>query len=537
MKRIIFCSLWLSLLPWFVVTAAPSAQAGVPAGEHWWNDRVFYQIFVRAFQDTNADDDGDLQGLIDRLDYLNDGDPNTTTDLGITGLWLMPIMQARSYHGYNVTDYMQVEVDYGTNEDFQELITAAHERGIAVIIDLVLNHTSREHPWFQQSLDGVEPYSDWYMWSDTILQEQGPWGQDVWHGAGDRFYYGIFDSGLPDLNLQNPDVTAALNEVTRYWLEDMGVDGFRLDAARHYIEAGPILSDTAETFDWLETWNTVVTDIKPDAFTVGEIWTESETVARYIPDQVDTAFEFDLALATLESARTGLASPFIVAQQNTLDLFPPNQYATFLANHDQERAFSILESNVDASKTAASLLLTGPGVPFLYYGEEIGMVGTEPDQCVRTPMQWEPSDQRIVQMGGQGCRSNARTNSVAVQTDDSNSLLSHYRTLVHLRNTHSALRVGDVTLLESASPNVYASLRHTEDQTIMVLINLGSEPVTDYALSLAVSDWQGTLAGSVILGQGEVQPLTWGTDGALADYQPLASLPPYSTMLITLSPQ
>jgi glycosidase len=536
MKRIVFSGLILVLFPFFVITATPLAQTVAPTGERWWNDRVFYQVFVRAFQDSNADEDGDLQGLIARLDYLNDGDPTTTTDLGITGIWLMPIMQARSYHGYNVTDYMQVEEDYGTNEDFTEFIATAHERGIAVIIDLVLNHTSREHPWFQQSLDGIAPYTDWYMWSDTVLQDQGPWGQDVWHGAGDRFYYGIFDSGLPDLNLENPDVTTTLNAVTRFWLEDMGVDGFRLDAARHYIEVGPILSDTVETFDWLQNWNTFVTGIKPDAFTVGEIWTESETVARYTPDQVDTAFEFDLALSTLESARTGLASPVLIAQQNSLDLFPPNQFSTFLANHDQERAFSTLESNVDASKTAASLLLTGPGVPFVYYGEEIGMIGTEPDQCVRTPMQWEPSDQRIVQMGGQGCRSNARTNSVAAQTDDPNSLLSHYRSLIHLRTAHSALSIGDVTLLESASPHVYASLRHTADETILVLINLGSESVTDYGLSLNASDWEGTLTATVVMGEGEAESLTWETDGALLNYQPLESLAPHSTTIMVLTP-
>ncbi len=158
----------------------------------WWNDRVFYEIFVRSFYDSDGDGIGDLRGVIEKLDYLNDGDPTTTTDLGITGIWLMPVAQSPSYHGYDVTDYYTIEEDYGTNEDFQELIQAAHDRGIAVIVDLVLNHTSSQHPWFIASEEGDPQFADWYIWSDDPPAYKGPWGQNVWHKRGDRYFFGLF---------------------------------------------------------------------------------------------------------------------------------------------------------------------------------------------------------------------------------------------------------------------------------------------------------------------------------------------------------
>ncbi|MBE9472169.1 MAG: alpha-amylase, partial [Chloroflexi bacterium] len=219
-------------------TATPTATVTAPpptsppesaASSFWWNDAIFYEIFVRSFYDSDGDGVGDLNGLIEKLDYLNDGDPATTDDLGVTGLWLMPISQSPSYHGYDVADYLTVDDEYGTNEDFRRLMEEAHKRDIRVIVDLVLNHTSSQHPWFQSARDDVDsPYRDFYVWSEENPGYKSPWGGQVWHRTSSGYYYGIFWEGMPDLNYDNPAVTTEMEEVIRFWLEDMGADGFRL---------------------------------------------------------------------------------------------------------------------------------------------------------------------------------------------------------------------------------------------------------------------------------------------------------------------
>jgi len=198
---------------------------------YWWNEEIFYEIFVRSFSDSNGDGIGDFKGLMQKLDYLNDGDETTTSDLGITAIWLMPIMQSPSYHGYDVMDYKKVEQDYGTNQDFRNFLDSAHTRGIKVIIDLVLNHTSSNHPWFINSKSGPSAaYRDWYRWSNSNPGIKGPWGQTVWHSANGYYYYGLFTSGMPDLNYAAQEVKDEVANIVRYWLDTVGVDGFRLDA-------------------------------------------------------------------------------------------------------------------------------------------------------------------------------------------------------------------------------------------------------------------------------------------------------------------
>ena len=370
---------------------SPTQPAASPLP--WWNDTVFYEVFVRSFADSTTgplanDGIGDLQGLIERLDYLNDGDPNTDTDLGVTGIWLMPVAQSPSYHGYDVTDYYTIETDYGTNEDFKRLIEEAHARGINVIVDLVLNHTSSEHPWFEQAADPDSPYHDWYIWSDEDPGTKGPWGQNVWHQLGDQWYYGIFWEGMPDLNYNNPAVTEEMQNVSRFWLEEMGVDGFRLDAIRHLYEDGAVLENAPQTFTWLSDFHDAYKSVKPDAFAVGEVWTTTETAAKYVGQKVDAVFEFDLATSIISSINNRDRSALASALETTQDSFPPGQYAPFLTNHDQNRVMSQLSYKTDRAKLAATILLTLPGVPFIYYGEEIGMTGQKPDEKIRTPMQW-----------------------------------------------------------------------------------------------------------------------------------------------------
>ena len=221
----------------------------------WWEDDVFYEIFVRSFNDSDGDGIGDFNGIIEKLDYLNDGDPGTNTDLGVSGLWLMPIHPSTSYHGYDVIDYYAVNPEYGTMEDFNRLLDEAHKRGIRVIIDLVLNHTSVDHPWFRAAQDPMSEYRDWYVWSDTEPSGSG------WHASDHGYYFGIFWEGMPDLNYEHPPVTEQMHDVARYWLQDIGVDGFRLDAAKHLIEDGMIQTHTDATHEWYKDFRHVYKDL------------------------------------------------------------------------------------------------------------------------------------------------------------------------------------------------------------------------------------------------------------------------------------
>ncbi len=535
MKRLLVGLLMivLNIVP---VTAQDSSPIGTGTdGLPWWNDRVFYEIFVRSFEDSDGDGTGDLQGIINRLDYLNDGDPATSTDLGITGIWLMPIMTSPSYHGYDVTDYMTVEPDYGTNEDFKALIEAAHERGIAVIVDMVVNHTSREHPWFVDAQTPGSTHDSWYRWSLTRPGQIGPWGQQVWYGLGNRYYYAVFWDGMPDLNLRNPAVTQAVHQITDFWLNDMAADGFRLDGARYYLEDENTLASAQGTLTWLGRWNEYITSIKPDAFTVGEVWTNSFEVAQYVPGTVDLAFEFDVATGMMRAADTGSNSPLLPVQERALRLYPPGQYAPFLTNHDQNRVMSELNGDVNKAKVAASLLLTNWGVPFLYYGEEIGMIGVKPDECLRTGMQWDSDTEELTFMAGKRCTTNAPASNVADQIDDPDSLLSHYRDLIHLRNAHPALRAGTLQLVESSDPAIYSFIRFTQTESVLVVINLSGEAITEYSLTLEQGPFSGIPPVELLMGEGEVAVPTFSAIGGFDAYTPLAELKPFSTIIIKLN--
>lgn len=515
------------------------AQSDEMDGTHWWNDRVFYEIFVRSFNDSDGDGIGDLQGIIDKLDYLNDGDPSTTDDLGITGIWLMPIFEAQSYHGYDVLDYYAIEQDYGTLEDFKALVDAAHDRGIAVIIDMVINHTSSKHTWFVESADPNSEFADWYIWRDENPGFAGATGQTIWHTQDDRYYLGIFWSEMPDLNLENDEVTQEIYDVTRFWLEETGVDGFRLDAAKHFIEEGNALEHTDSTFVWLQDYREFVRSVNPDALLVGEIWTDSDKVAPYVRENaVDLAFEFDLASALISSARFGLSS-FVNDQLLLVDeLYPPQQYATFLANHDQVRVMDSLNGDVGDARNAASLLLTLPGVPFMYYGEEIGMLGKKPDERIRTPMQWDATEGTAGFTIGQpyeALQDDYAEVNVSAQIDDPDSLLSHYRTLIAARNASPALRRGDFVPVEVNGRGVNAFLRIADEETVLVVMNLSDNLVNEYTLSLP----EGTLSEIVdtptlILGNAEVTAPQINAEGGFDEYQPVAQLPAFSTFVIKL---
>ncbi len=526
--------------PIMEAAAAPDLLSSGTAGMPWWNDAVFYEVFVRSFKDSDGDGVGDIPGLIEKLDYLNDGDPTTTDDLGVTALWLMPIMESPSYHGYDVVDYFKVDEEYGSAEDFQRLIEEAHARGIRVIVDLVTNHTSRDHPWFEESRDPNSEKRDWYIWEEEDPGYRGPEGQQVWHRTPGGYYYALFWDGMPDLNYENPEVTGAMQEAARFWLEDMGVDGFRLDAIKHIVENGQMQENTKATHEWLKGFYTFYKDVNPDALAVGEAWTNTQQVRKYTGDEVDIAFQFDLANAILNSAVSGISPQIGQEQRNVVENFPPGQYAAFLTNHDQNRVMDRLGGDENKAKVAATWLLTAPGVPFIYYGEEIGMKGSKPDEDIRRPMQWRSDDGlKVGFTEGRPWRFPAddfKERSVALQAEDPDSLLNHYRSLIHLRNDHAALRVGDWMPVETNSAYIYAFLRSDGDENILVIINFDDDPVDNYALTLDEGPLAEQAPPMVLFGDMDPTPLTINGTGGFDDYKPLPSLPAQSSYLLQLVP-
>ena len=473
--------------------AASVASAAATPTSSWWTDRVFYEIFVRSFADSTtgplaSDGIGDLRGLTERLDYLNDGDPATTSDLGITGIWLMPISPSPSYHGYDVTDYYGINPQYGTMEDFRHFLDEARRRGIRVIVDLVLNHSSSEHPNFRRALRGDPAYRGWYLFvpPDQVPQVRGPWDQQVWQERDGQSYYGIFWSGMPDLNYRNPAVTDEAYRIAEFWLRDVGVDGFRLDAVRHLVEVGDVMSDTPETIAWLKGFQSHVKRVAPGALTVGEIWTATEIISDYISaEAVDLAFEFDLAKGILNAAQTGDKAQLAYALDNVKASYPANRFATMITNHDQDRVASVLDEDPERLRLAAGLLLTLPGVPFLYYGEEIGQIGEKPDEMIRNPMPWTAGPNggfTAAARPWEALQPGHERRNVAAQDADPDSLLNHYRRLVRLRQSEPALSRGAVRALTTGREDVIAWERSEGDRRLVVVANLGGETLPGFAI-------------------------------------------------------
>ncbi|MGZ6130615.1 MAG: alpha-amylase family glycosyl hydrolase, partial [Myxococcaceae bacterium] len=523
-------------------TASHPPAATAPPKEHpralgsWANGVVFYEVFVRSFQDSNGDGKGDLPGLISRLDYLNDGKPETSSDLGVDALWLMPVFASPSYHGYDTTDYERVNPDYGTNEDLTRLCTEAHRRGMHVIVDLVVNHTSNQHPWFIDSASSPDsPKRDWYVWSPTDLGWAQPWNAagSSWHKKNGAYYYGLFWAGMPDLNLRTPAVRAEAKRIAEFWLA-RGVDGFRLDAARHLIETGPGdgQSDSAETHAFWKEFAAYVRSVRPEAVLVGEAWTETPKIAPYygatdvVPggDELALNFDFPLAKQVVQGVNMGEALGIAQTLREIADTYPPGATdVPFLTNHDMRRVASVFKGDPGKLRSAAAVLLTLPGTPFLYYGEEIGLLnGTEDgDEAKRTPMPWNGTAGGGFTTGKPWYRfaPGQETTNVAAQTGDPRSLLSHYRQWIRARHASPALSRGGIRVISGQGP-VLAFVRTQGQERVLLIHNLGSEP---QAVSLEV---EGARADPLLATDGA----TGTRDGGTVH----ATLPPYANTALKL---
>lgn len=518
-------------IPTIAPTATPDPYIGTD-GFPWWNDTVFYEIFVRSFRDSDGDGIGDFNGITEKLDYLQ--------ELGIKGLWLMPINPSPSYHGYHVTDYYDVESDYGTMDDFKNLLEEAHKRDIKIIIDFVLNHTSTQHPWFQSALTPGSPYKDWYIWSETDPGTRGPWNQQVWYRASNgQYFYTVFnDTKIADLNYHNSAVREEAKKITSFWLEDVGVDGFRLDGVRYWVE-DTRLADSDANHAYLQEWGEYFRSINPRAFAIGEAWTDNANVKKYTNTnlEMDAAFNFDMSGA-MSTLNQGNVTTFRFVLQTTIRDFPEQDNANFLTNHDMPRVMNVLGvDKKQKARLAAGILLTLPGIPFVYYGEEIGMSGTKPDELIRTPMQWENKKGAGFTEGTpwEPVNSDFTTVNVADQTNDDTSLLEQYRRLIQLRNEHPALRIGETYVAESNTNKLVSYLRVHRDETLLVVINIDDEPLGDYNFDLSVGPLSGGYTATSLLDDSTINPLTANDKGGFDDYIPMPELPPYSIFVIQLT--
>jgi len=517
------------------VVGGPSGTAGYP----WWNDTVFYEIFVRSFYDSDGNGIGDFNGVTEKLDYLK--------DLGITGLFLLPIQPSPTAVGYNASDFYSVNPDYGSMDDFKRLLSEAHKRGMRVIIDRVFEDTSTQNPWFTAAEDPNSPYRDWYYWSAT---DQGPsvWGAPAWFKTPSGYYFSPFGQDFPYLNLKNPAVTAELNKVSQFWLQEVGVDGFRVDAAPNLIPEGRTLVDTPSTHAWLKGFYTFYKGINPNAFTVGEVWKEpASSLATYTGDQVDTTFEFNIAGAIIDSVNSGTNSRINVALQQATTIIPHQQFAPFITNHDMDREMTMLNGDAEKAKAAASLLLTSPGVPFIFFGEEIGMEGKYKDanggwlmQNVDCPMQWSSEKNAGFTVGSPWWQVNPNYLQINVNDEmkDPASLFSQYKALIGLRNAHPALRIGSLNIVSSSNPGLFASLRVSSTEAMLVLINLTNAPIHNFSLSVAKSPLQsGKYLALPLMGQGPVADLNAISTGGFSNYGPIPTIPAYATVIIQLNPK
>lgn len=532
----------------------------------WWQKGVIYQIAVSSFADSNGDGGGDLRGIIDRLDYLNDG---TASSLGVDIIWLTPITTSpmRDF-GYDVTDYRTVNPLLGSMEDFEELVEACHARGIKLVMDLVLNHTSDEHPWFVESrASRVNAKRDWYVWRDgrapglppnrwRAAVEGSAWTYDR---ATKQYYYHGFLPFQPDLNWRNPDVKAEMFDIAHYWL-DKGVDGFRLDLI-NFLYEDALLRDNPYKFGFrpyraqvhlfdfsqpesLEAVKELrrMSDGYENRVLMGEVFTDTAVdCVDYLGDGTDAlhlSFYLDLVL------RKWGAEEYRESVGWLEEHLPPGGWACYyLNNHDLKRTYQSLGGRRDAeakARVTAALLFTLRGTPIVYYGEEIGMrTSTLPRRLIhdpighkfwpahrgrdgsRTPMQWSGGRNAGFTSGEPWLPvdSSYMHRNVERESCDPDSLLNWYRRLIRLRSDSPALLAGDYRALEGVPRGVFAYVREAGKDKMAVFLSFTRHTVALSGLgeTLADTGWRIVLSSR-------------GGDGERADPSSL-ELEPYGVVV------
>ena len=453
------------LLPVLCLAGAPDTQ-----------NLVFYEIFTGSFSDGNGDGIGDLPGVLSRLDYLNDGNPDSGTSLGVEGIWLTPVFASPSYHKYDVSDYYTIDPAFGTMEDLRNLIDGCHTRGIRLILDLPLNHTSRTHPWFKSFVNArtlhneESPYYDYYICREA---DDVPAGHACWPIAGTDFVYeGNFSRDMPELNYDCEAVRREALEIARFYL-DMGVDGFRFDAAK-YIYYG----DNARSADFWDWYTGELRAVRPDVWMVAEVWDSDTVTDQYTP--FVNCFDFTMSQPGGLIAETAAAgdvnryTAYVESYVNSLRARRADAVMVpFVSNHDMDRAAGYLPDSNGRMRTAANLYILGPGAPFIYYGEEIGLRGSRgaaaTDANRRAAMRWGDGDPVRDPSGTDYNKQTEAT--VSSMLEQPGSLLHYYRRLIAIRKAHPEIARGTYEALALEDTKLGGFISAWEGSSVLVLHN------------------------------------------------------------------
>ena len=487
----------------------------------WYKDTVFYQIYVRAFFDSNGDGHGDLNGITQKLDYLQ--------TLGVGCIWLMPIYPSPlKDDGYDIADFYNIAEIFGSVQDLKALIEAAHARGIRIIMDLVLNHTSDQHPWFKASRsDRQSPFRDYYVWSDTdqkfagtriifLDSEPSNW---TWDEKTRQYYWHRFYASQPDLNYDNPKVQAEMLNVERFWL-DLGVDGFRADAVPYLFEReGTSCENLPETHTYLKKLRAFMDENYPGRILLCEANQWPEDVRPYFGDgdEFQMGFHFPIMPRIYMGLKKGNVSDLLEIINRTPAIPENCQWCTFLRNHDEltlemvtaeerqwmweqyapeprmrlnlgirRRLAPLLDNDRRKIELANSLLFTLPGSPVIYYGDEIGMgdnIWLDDRNGVRTPMQWDDSANGgftrakpfAPLLAGQYSPEHV---NIAAQMADPDSLLQAMRRMIAARKQHHVFGCGSFEWVDAGTNSIAAYTRKYQDETMLILNNLSDQKQT-----------------------------------------------------------
>ncbi len=450
------------------------------------NNRVFYEIFVGSFSDSNGDGVGDLRGIINRMDYLNDGDPLSGVSLGVEGIWLTPIFSSPTYHKYDVTDFYSVDPSFGTLDDLKELISLCHERDIKLILDLPINHTGNQNRWFKNFLNAhmmknpTNEYYDFYTW--LPLGEKAPAGRHFAQAVQAKVLYEAnFSDSMPELNYENEAVRKAVLDVAKYYL-DLGIDGFRFDAAK-YIYMG----DNAGSAQFWRWYIGELKQIRPDLYTVAEVWDGEGVIEQYIP--FSNCFNFPASQSSgliAETAKAGNVNRFTAYMQQYLNklraLRPDAANVFFIANHDTDRSAGYLTVASGQAKMAANLYLLSPGSPFIYYGEEIGMRGSRgganTDANRRLAMLWGDGDTVADPIGTTYDPAKQTPYAVKDLMRMSDSLYTYYKRLIMIRKANPEIARGEYAALSFPDTKAGGFTATWEGGTVAVLHNTANGSVT-----------------------------------------------------------
>lgn len=440
-----------------------------------------YQIFPYAFADSNDDGIGDLNGITENLDYLSE-------TLGVDCIWLTPIHPSPSYHKYDVTDFYRIDPVFGTMAHYQNLLTQAEAKGIRVLMDLVINHTSSQHPWFiNASIGPAASYHDFYRWLTPTQLASYP-NKASWYLKNGLYYFASFWSEMPELNYENPLVREEIKKIVDFWL-DQGVDGFRIDAAKHIYDVAEYLPGTTtyqENINYFREFNHFVKENNPDAFVVGEVYTLGASFTSKFYQGMDSAFNFDFADKIIQALQSNSASGLVNNYLNAQTLYANERThpidSIFLTNHDQDRLADQAGFEMNKLKLAVQVTSTVPGITWIYYGEELGMGGSKPDNNIRQPFKWSVEDTQYQTQSGTSLGAwgtyNLNLNGVLEQKNDPSSLLNHYQHWLNVRGSNPILSQGVMLPFTSPRNDVMMYRLQLDQETVLVLHNFSNSLIT-----------------------------------------------------------